>query len=349
MPQCICCKKESPLISSRIGVCLDCIHNRFSEVKQHLGEVHAQTRRGFQLPEIPPKDIQGVKCNLCVNECQIGEGKKGYCGLRESKGGKLFSLDGLLDWYYDPLPTNCVADWVCEGSKEIGFKNLAVFYGACSFDCLFCQNWHYKEYISRPRRTTPEESAEKVDDKTACICYFGGDPTPQLSHAIKTSELALEKTKGRTLRICWETNGTMNPSYLDRMAELSYNSNGCIKFDLKTFNENLNIALCGVTNKRTLENFASLVSLHKKRRNPPFLIASTLLIPGYIDREEVRNIVQFIASLDEEIPYSLLGFYPHFMMNDLPRTSRLQAEECLKAAKDVGLKRVHIGNLHLLT
>jgi hypothetical protein len=35
-------------------------------------------------------------------------------------------------------------------------------------------------------------------------------------------------------------------------------------------------------------------------------------------------------------------------MSDLPRTSRQQAAECLAAAQAAGLKRVRIGNAHLL-
>ncbi len=28
---------------------------------------------------------------------------------------------GLLQWYRDPLPTNCVADWVCPASGSAGY------------------------------------------------------------------------------------------------------------------------------------------------------------------------------------------------------------------------------------
>jgi hypothetical protein len=35
-------------------------------------------------------------------------------------------------------------------------------------------------------------------------------------------------------------------------------------------------------------------------------------------------------------------------MGDLPTTSRRVAYECLEVAKDAGLKKVRIGNLHLL-
>jgi pyruvate formate lyase activating enzyme len=63
----------------------------------------------------------------------------------------------------------------------------------------------------------------------------------------------------------------------------------------------------------------------------------------------VERIASFIASLNPYIPYSLLAFYPHFYMNDLPTTSRQQAKECLEVAKRAGLKRVRIGNPHLLS
>jgi pyruvate formate lyase activating enzyme len=141
----------------------------------------------------------------------------------------------------------------------------------------------------------------------------------------------------------------MNPRLLDEAAELSLKSGGCIKIDLKAWNESVHQALTGVSNKRTLENFKRLVSMIKKRPHPPPLIASTLLVPGYVDEEEVSNIARFIASLNPEIPYSLLGFYPHFYMADLGRTSRKYALRCKELAEMEGLKNVRIGNIHLLS
>lgn len=79
------------------------------------------------------------------------------------------------------------------------------------------------------------------------------------------------------------------------------------------------------------------------------MIASTLLVPGYIDEEEVWKVAGFIASLDPEIPYNLLAFHPHFRMDDLPRTPGSLARGCLQAAKEPGLSRVRMGNVHLLS
>jgi pyruvate formate lyase activating enzyme len=269
--------------------------------------------------------------------------------------------EGNLYYYHDPLPTNCVGSFTCPAGTgcgypeyayakgpESGYKNLAVFYNACSFNCLFCQNYHFKRETFSLKHISAKELALAADRKTSCICYFGGDPAPQIFHAIKASKLALRYAEGRILRICWETNGSVRQPFLKEMANLSMVSGGCVKFDLKAWDEGLHYALCGVTNKKTLENFKKLAGLIERRPEPPLLIASTLLVPGYIDENEVAGIAGFIAGLNPDIPYSLLAFYPHFYINDLPTTSRAHALRCEAVARDAGLNRVHIGNVHLL-
>jgi pyruvate formate lyase activating enzyme len=72
------------------------------------------------------------------------------------------------------------------------------------------------------------------------------------------------------------------------------------------------------------------------------------MVPGYIDENEVFQIAKFIASFNPDIPYSLLGFYSHFYMSDLPLTSHRDAKACRQAALDAGLKKVKVGNIHLL-
>jgi pyruvate formate lyase activating enzyme len=167
-------------------------------------------------------------------------------------------------------------------------------------------------------------------------------------HAIKASKLAMKRNPNRILRICWETNGALQEPYLSMMAALSLTSGGCIKFDLKAWDDGLHKALCGVSNQKTLHNFKELSKRIPDRPDPPFLIASTLLVPGYIDEQEVGAIARYIASLDPEIPYSLLAFYPSFYLGDLPTTSRKHAMRCQETAKNAGVRRVRIGNMHLL-
>lgn len=361
MAECKLCNKSSGLISESLCLCVDCIRKGTSLSRSLSEAVHARVRQSFGLPASVPTSGK-YTCTYCINSCSLVPGERGVCGVRRVEHGRITGGGKLADvsWYHDSLPTNCVGDWVCPGGTgagyprysyspgvERGYKNLAVFFHGCTFDCLFCQNWHHRECIGQRLRTIDELIAA-VDARTACICYFGGDPTPHLPYAIMASRAAIRKNKGRILRICWETNGAMNRGLLKQMAQLSLQSGGCVKFDLKAYSEDLHLALCGVSNRRTLENFTFLAEFMRGRSDPPPIIASTLMVPGYVDEIEVSQIARFIASLDADIPYSLLAFHPDFLMSDLPPTSRAQAQACLKAARNAGLRRVRVGNIHLL-
>ncbi|MFW6107098.1 MAG: radical SAM protein [bacterium] len=349
MARCAVCGAASRVVSAQLEVCGPCLREGSARAMARAEAVHRGARREFGLPTNPPSE--GASCGWCANGCRIAEGERGFCGVRRNEGGRVCGgtpREGLLSWYHDPLPTNCVAGWVCPGSGDRGRTNLAVFYESCSFDCLFCQNWHYRGRSLRPARTSAETLARAVDARTGCICYFGGEPTTQAEHALAASRLALERAGPPGLRVCWESNGAMAPGLLERMAEVSLATDGCIKFDLKAWAPSLHRALCGAGNERTLGNFARLAELARRRPEPPLAVASTLLVPGYVDAREVGGVAQFIAELDPSIPYSLLGFHPDFYLCDLPRTSQSYAQECLAAACEAGLRRVHVGNLHVL-
>jgi len=370
MGKCRICGSKANTVSNSLGVCLKCIRKNPEDALTFTKKVHAKSRAKFGLPAEPPKDANGIPCGICANNCIIGNGKSGFCGLVWNVNGHLTRFGGtaehgILEWYYDGLPTNCVSWWFCPGctgagypqyayepTAEHGHYNLAVFYGACSYDCLFCQNWHYRNLSVKHKPVISSENlAAKVEKHVSCICYFGGDPSPQMLHSLETSRLALEKakTENRILRICWETNGYMNSQLAEKAAKIAMESGGNIKIDLKTWSESLNIALCGVSNKPTLENFQRIGrKFYRQRKELPLLSASTLLIPGYVDEEEIENIARFISRIDANVPYTLLAFYPCYIMNDLPTTSRKQAITCKRIAEKY-LENVRIGNIHLLT
>lgn len=360
--RCRICGYASPLITRVLGVCGPCIRRYPEKALPYIEAAHSSVRHFFGQSPQAPKRKQGITCRLCVHECTLSEGDVGYCGLRTVRDGRLIHLAGtpergILHWYRDPLPTNCVAMWVCAGRNQRGKHNLAVFYGSCVLNCLFCQNWHYRELLpskeeiaaTRPNAIAPSlqrramsaaDLAAVANSRTFCVCYFGGDPASQMPHALASARLLAD----RGVVVCWETAGTENPRLMDRAVELSLRSGGTVKFDLKAYNETLHLALTGATNKRTLENFARAAARFKERPEPPLVVASTLLVPGYVDAEEVHAIARFIASFDRRIPYALLAFVPNFFMPDLPPTSVRHAEEALAAARDAGLTNVRIGN-----
>ncbi len=364
MGTCNLCKTRAITISDTVGFCADCIRSSFDAIWPEIKGVHDASRVRYGLPTDPPRDEGGISCPLCFQKCRLPEGGVGYCGIRRVEEGRLRGgrpHEGNVSYYYDSLPTNCVADFVCPAGgncgypkysvakgPEYGHRNLAVFYQACSFNCLYCQNYHFKDHAGSRGSVAAHELASAVDEWTTCICYFGGDPAPHILHALSASSEALHNAKDRILRICWETNGAVQRPFQKKMAILSLKSGGCIKFDLKAWTSQIHHALCGVDNRHTLDNFRWLGQYFKARPDPPLLVAATLLVPGYVDEREVAGIAAFLAEIDPNIPYRLLAFHPDFQLRDLPPTSRRHAMRCKSVAERAGLRRVAVGNLHLL-
>jgi pyruvate formate lyase activating enzyme len=182
----------------------------------------------------------------------------------------------------------------------------------------------------------------------SCICYFGGSPEPSLPFAIQVSREVRRSFKDRIIRICFEWNGCGNSKLVERAVELSLESGGNIKFDIKCFDENLNKVLSGTSNARAYENFKLIAEkFYDERTDLPVLTATTLLVPGYVDELEVERIANFIADLNPDIPYGLLIFYPQFIVTDLPVTPVEHVLSCYQVARKA-LRKVHVGNLHLI-
>lgn len=352
---CVLCQRQALDIGAELEVCLQCIRARPGQALEVSDRAHARARALFNLPARPPHDENGARCGLCARGCVLAPDERGFCGLRLNRDGRLVHMAGtpqrgLLHWYRDPLPTNCVADWVCPGHSQRGKHNLAVFYASCTLDCLFCQNWHFRatdpelDRQGSTRALSAHELADCTTADTFCVCFFGGDPASQMPHALASGvELAR-----RGVRVCWETAGTMHTKFLARALDLSIETGGCIKFDLKAHDESLYRALTGASNQRTLENFRSAAERALACHDHELVIASTLLVPGYVDVNEVSQIARFIAGINPDIPYALLAFLPHFYMHDLPSTSVDHARSAASAAREAGLTNVRLGNRHLL-
>ena len=377
MGKCNFCESSSELISDILQICRECILNKnWDNIKNYLHEIHAKIRELEGLPIKPPKNpINKIKhrCDLCINECLLGENGISYCGLRNIRKDKEGTLPmpnkscGYMHGYIDPNPTNCCSAWFCPAgtlngypkysnfqSPEYGTYSYAAFLYGCTFSCLFCQNASHKHF-SRKKLISAKTIVEEIinNKKITCICFFGGTPEAQLPFAINISEKLIEKLSSepidRKMRICYEWNGSGNRDLAEKCMNIAIKTGGNIKFDLKSFNERLNIALCGVSNIRTLENFKYLAEKYfeTREKDMPELNACTLLVPGYVNKEEVELIAKFIAKINSKIPYSLLIFHGDYMMKDLPITPKDQALQCLDIAKKY-LDNVHLGNKFLL-
>src|SRR5512136_3445909 len=97
-----------------------------------------------------------LRCSLCPHSCLISEGKRGLCGVRENRDGKLYSLIyGLASSIHpDPIEKKPLFHFQ-PGSTSLSFGSVG-----CNLFCIHCQNFE----ISRARigdldltPITPEE------------------------------------------------------------------------------------------------------------------------------------------------------------------------------------------------
>lgn len=371
MGKCFYCSSESVTISSKIGVCVKCLRKGLGLDK--IRETHRSIRRKFGLTLQTPRFNNGIKCRVCGRGCSLLNGVYGYCSVRSIDRGVMkttTSFNSIVGtYYYDPHPTNCVAFPVCPAitgkgypkyalsrSGEKGYYNIAVFPGVCNLNCLYCQNWEFKLMTRESRPVlTMDKLVNAVNEWTTCICYFGGDPSPYSTFFIEASRKILYRAEEiglKTFRICWETNGLWDENLFLKAIDLSLESGGIVKIDFKAWSYEVYEALTGAEPEhvdKIRKNIARVVERAGERGEPPLLVISTLLVPGYVDEYEIDAMTRFVSDLDSNTPYVFLAFHPEFELTDLPRTSRRHAEKAVEIARKNGLKNVYLGNQWLLS
>ena len=121
MGECRLCHRRSPLVSGWLGVCGGCLRERPEEALEAVRLARRRWRLAHGLPPEPPRG-PGAPCRLCVNECTIPPGGRGYCGVWANRGGRLEPLAGhgrLVGFtYLDPFVPrgSSLLFWVCLGS-----------------------------------------------------------------------------------------------------------------------------------------------------------------------------------------------------------------------------------------
>ena len=81
-------------------------------------------------------DDQKVRCYLCAHRCLIKDGLKGICGVRENRGGTLYSLvyGQVIARHVDPIEKKPLFHFLP------GSSSYSIATAGCNFKCLFCQN-----------------------------------------------------------------------------------------------------------------------------------------------------------------------------------------------------------------
>ncbi len=93
-----------------------------------------------------------VRCGLCHHHCLIAEGQRGLCGVRENRGGTLFSLvyGRLVAQTADPIEKKPLYHFLP------GTRSWSIATVGCNFRCLHCQNAQISQYpLLDPQKAFP--------------------------------------------------------------------------------------------------------------------------------------------------------------------------------------------------
>lgn len=100
-----------------------------------------------------------------------------------------------------------------------------------------------------------------------------------------------------------------------------------VKVSIKAYSDQKHLDYTGKSNFKVLENFKKIYKSGIK------LSAETVLIPGYINLEEIVKIARFISSVDKNIPLRIDAYWPKAF-----KKWRRPAEDEIKKAIDESKK-----------
>ncbi len=271
-----------------------------------------------------------IACRLCPRQCQIPSGKSGFCRIRINRDGKLeaANFSKVSGIGLDPIEKKPLYHYY--PGKPI----LSVGTVGCNLACRFCQNWHISREEPPTRLITPAglaDLAEKLhqEEDNIGVAYTYSEPGVWYEFLIETMPLV----RAGGLKNVLVTNAFLEPEpWLNLL-----NWTDAANIDLKGFDDGYYQRLCSGKLEPVLNNIKTAVAkIH--------LELTTLIIPGENDRpEQIREMSQWIAALDPEIPLHLSRYFPSYQMTK-PATPPEVMEESLAIAKEY-LKYVYLGNI----
>lgn len=275
-----------------------------------------------------------VLCRLCPHECKVAVGQYGICGVRRNVDGILYSLvyEKVIATHIDPIEKKPFFH-LYPGSRSYSLATAG-----CNFSCQFCQN-HDISQIRKPDdrlgETLPAEQVVREAAAAGCktIACTYTEPTIFFEYALDVARAA----RGQGVHTVWVTNGYINEDPLREIAPYLLAAN----VDLKGWDEEFYRKVVGGRLQPVLD------TLKRMKQLGIWVEVTTLVVPGYIDREEpLREIAQFIKNeLGAETPWHLSRFHPQYRCSHLPMTPISILRRAREIGLETGLRYVYSGNV----
>ena len=276
-----------------------------------------------------------VHCGLCRFRCLIADGHRGICGVRENRGGTLYTLvyGRAVAEHVDPIEKKPLYHF------QPGSRTFSIATAGCNFRCLHCQNYSISQSAAHEFPITGTELApaeivrKAIASGCSSISYTYTEPTIFYEYAYDTAVLA----KAAGLKNVFVTNGYITPEALNHISPYLDAAN----IDLKGYSEKF---YREVVHAMLAEVLACIVDY---KRLGIWIELTTLIIPHYNDSDpELRELARFIAEeVGVETPWHVTQFYPTFKLTDQPPTPVETLRRARQAGLEAGLRYVYQGNI----
>jgi pyruvate formate lyase activating enzyme len=276
-----------------------------------------------------------VQCGLCSHHCRIGASKRGICGVRENRDGRLHTLvyGRLVAENIDPIEKKPLFHFL-PASRSYSISTVG-----CNFFCRHCQNYTISQYphmnggeIAGSLRSPEDVVEAALQAGCASISYTYVEPTIFYEFARDCMVLAHE----RGIANIFVSNGYMSEECTRDMAPLLDG----INIDIKAFTDDFYREIC----KAHLQPVLDTVRLMKELG--VWVETTTLVIPGLNDSEaELQELAAFIHGVDPEIPWHVTAFRPTYKLTDRGPTPVSSLRSARRIGRETGLRYVYEGNV----
>ena len=276
---------------------------------------------------------QKVRCGICPRECVISDRERGWCGVRENRGGiyKLLVYGKACSAHIDPIEKKPLYHYLP------GTTALSVATAGCNMECKFCQNWEISQVRPEqvpntdlpPKRLVEIAKARKVP--TLAFTYT--EPTIFYEYAHDAARLARAAGIGSTII----SNGYMKEKPLRQLCEHLT----AVKVDFKAYSEKFYRDVCRGHLKPVLD------TLRTCRKIGIHLELVVLVIPTLNDSdEELKGMAKWIVdNLGPNVPLHFSRFSPMYRLKNLPRTPVRTLQRAHGIARAAGIRYAFIGNV----
>ena len=274
-----------------------------------------------------------IKCKLCPRECSVGDKERGYCGVRENRGGTYYTLvhSRVCAAHVDPVEKKPLFHYLP------GTMAFSLATAGCNLNCKFCQNWEISQ--SRPEQVPshymPPKSVAEMAKQYDCptIAYTYSEPVVFAEFIMDTADAG----HAAGVRSIVVSNGFIQQDALKE----AYGRMDAVKIDLKSFSESYYSKVVTGQLKPVLD---SLVTLRKMGKWTEIVY---LVLPTLNDSDaEFRGLAQWIkANLGADVPLHFTQFHPAYLLKNLPITPVETLERAKAIADAEGLHFVYIGNV----